>query len=163
MSQRSSAMRRRHAEAWQIVNFQRDKYSNARLLRFTINLGVSLDVLHDDPSWRSRGWPLQAECDFRRRIGHLHKGEDHWWRVRPLLPTRGTARDVLAALDKALPWLDEWSDPRAVLTNALRGPPTATFGLGAVVELARKIGDPAQVEVAEAELRRWQAGDRRVW
>jgi hypothetical protein len=43
---------------------------------------------------------------------------------------------VLAALDKALPWLDECSDPRALLKNALRDPSRKTFGLWALVELA---------------------------
>jgi hypothetical protein len=160
---RDSTFRRREDEAWQIVNFQRDKYSRARLVSFTINLGVSLDVLHEHPSWRARGWPLEHECDFRQRIGFLGKGEDYWWKVRPLLPRRAITSDVLDALEMALPWLDERSDPRSLLTDALRDPSRETFGLWALVELAKKVGTPAEVGIAEAELRRWQTGDRKVW
>ena len=161
---RDGTFRRRQDEAWQIVNFQRDKYSHARLLRFTVNLGVSLDVLHDDPTWRSRGWPLEQECDFRERIGRLHKGKDHWWKVRPLLPTRGVSRDVLAALETGLPWLDSHADPRSLLTEALQDPARVNaFGLASLLALAKKIGDQAEVEAAEAELRRWQRGERLAW
>jgi hypothetical protein len=161
---RDGTFRRRQNKAWQIVNFQRDKFSHARLVRFTINLVVSLDVLHEDPPWRSRGWPLERECDFRERIGFLHKGEDRWWNVRPLLPTRGVIRDVLAALETGLPWLDSYADPRSLLTDAVRDPSRVNaFGLAALVALAEKIGDEAEVEAAEAELRRWQRGERLAW
>jgi hypothetical protein len=161
---RDGTFRRRRDEAWQIVNFQRDKYSNARLVRFTINLGVSLDVLHEDPSWRSRGWPLEHECDFRERIGRVHKGEDHWWSVRPLYPTGGVVRDVFAALERALPWLDAYADPPSLLTDALRHPSRVNaHGLAALVALATEIGDEADVTAAEAELRRWQRGERLAW
>ena len=63
---------------------------------------------------------LEYECDFRERIGQLHTGEDHWWNVRPLRPTRGIVKDVLASLETALPWLDAHADPRSLLTDALR-------------------------------------------
>lgn len=146
---------------WQILNFQRSQFSDASDAPFTINLGVALDVLHDEPSWRSRGWPLEYECDFRQRIGQLHKGEDHWWKVRPLRPTRGIVNDVLAALETALPWLDAHAEPRSCLTDALRDPSrVSALNLASVVALARKIGDEAQVEAAEAELRRWQHDER---
>lgn len=152
---RHGSFRRRQDAAWQIVNFQRHRYAHSRMLRFTINLGVSLDVLHEDPPWRSRGWPLEYECDFRARIGSLLVGEDRWWTVRALLPTRAISDDVMAGLEMALPWLDARSDPRAVLTNAPRNPTRETSGLAALVALARKIGDEAEIEAAEAELRRY--------
>lgn len=161
---RDGTFRRRQDEAWQIVNFQRDKYSHARRLRFTINLGTSLDVLHDDPEWRSRGWPLEYECDFRQRIGQLHKGEDHWWTVRPLFRTARVRDDVLTALETALPWLDAHADPRALLTIAVENPSLVTaIGLPALVSLAKRLGDAEQVEAAEEELRRWQRGERLAW
>jgi hypothetical protein len=57
--------------------------------------------------------PLEYECDFRERIGQLHKGEDHWWRVRTLRPTRGIVTDIIAALETALPRLDAHAEPRS--------------------------------------------------
>jgi hypothetical protein len=158
---RESTFRRRHDEAWQIVNFQRDKYSNAGVVRFSINLGVSLDVLHEKPSWQSRGWPLEYECDFRERIGQLHEGADHWWKVRPLYPTGRLVNDVHAELEAALPWLNAHADPRSLL---MRHPSTVNaFGLAALVSLAKEIGNETQVSAAEAELRRWQRGERLAW
>ena len=125
---------------------------------------MSLDVLHNDPSWRSRGWPLDYECDFRERIGRLHQGEDHWWKVRPLHPTRGIVTDVVDALETVLPWLEAYADPRRLLTDALRDPSRVNaFGLAALVALAKTIGDEADVEAAQAELRRWERGERLAW
>ncbi len=49
---RNGTYRRRSEEAWQIVNFQRDNRVGAEVVRFTINVGVSLDVLNEAPSWR---------------------------------------------------------------------------------------------------------------
>jgi hypothetical protein len=158
---RDTTFRRRRDAGWQIVNFQRSQFSDASDVPFTINLGVALDVLHDEPSWGSRGWPLEHECDFRERIGRLHKGEDHWWKVRPRRPTRGMVKDVLAALETALPWLDAHADPRALLKHALRNPSRVNaLNLASLVARATKVGDEAEVEAAEAELRRWQQGER---
>lgn len=152
---RDTTFRRRRDAAWQIVNFQRSQASDARRVRFTINLGVALDVLHDDPRWRSRGWPLEYECDFRQRIGLLHEGRDRWWTVRPLRPARGTVEDVIAALEPGLRWLDAHADPRSVLADALRDPAAVHFmNVPPLVALARKIGDEGQVEAAEAEAAR---------
>jgi Domain of unknown function (DUF4304) len=154
---RDTTFRRRRGHAWQILNFQRSQSSDAGVVPFTINLGVALDVLHDEPSWRSRGWPLEYECDFRARIGQLYKGDNLWWKVRRLRPTRGIVKDVLAALERALPWLDAHADPRSFLTKALRDPSRVNaLNLASLVALARKVGDEADVEAAEAELQRWQ-------
>jgi hypothetical protein len=158
---RDTTFRRRQGETWQIINFQRSKYSDAGVVPFTINLGVSLDLLHDDPPWRSRGWPLEYECDFRQRLGKLHKGKDHWWKVRPLRPTRRTVSDVLSALDKSLPWLDAHTDPASFLAHALRDPSNVDgLNLGSLVAVAKKIGSTEAVDAAEAELRRWRQGKR---
>jgi hypothetical protein len=84
-----------------------------------------------------------------------------WWNVRPLRPTRGIVKDVLVALETALPWLDAYADPRSLLTDALGDPSSVNaLNLGSLVALAKKIGDDADVEAAEAELRRWQEGKR---
>jgi hypothetical protein len=158
---RDTTFRRRSDQSWQIVNFQRSQFSDAGDVPFTINLGVALDVLHDDPSWRSRGWPLEYECDFRERIGRLQRGEDHWWHVRTLRPTRGIVKDVLAALEIALPWLDAHAEPRSLLTAALRDPSRVEpLNLGSLAALAQKVGDESEVAAAEDELRRWQRGER---
>ena len=158
---RDTTFRRRRDTAWQIVNFQRSQFSDASDVPFTVNLGVALDVLYDEPSWGSRGWPLEYECDFRERIGQVYRGEDHWWKARPLRPTRGMMKDVLGALESALRWLDTHADPRAFLKHAVHDPSRVNaLNLASLVALAKKVGDEADVEAAEAELRRWQQGER---
>jgi hypothetical protein len=57
----------------------RDRYADAGDVPFTVNLGVGLSLLHKEPPWAGRGWPLEYECDFRQRLGPLYKGDDHWW------------------------------------------------------------------------------------
>src|SRR4051794_17965363 len=42
---RDSSFRRRRDGAWQIIHFQRDKYSNTRLVRFSVDVGLSLRAL----------------------------------------------------------------------------------------------------------------------
>jgi Domain of unknown function (DUF4304) len=158
---RDTTFRRRQGETWQIINFQRSKYSNAGVVPFTINLGVAFDLLNDAPPWRSRGWPLESECDFRQRIGELHKRKDHWWKVRPLRPIRRTVADVLSALDKGLPWLDAHTDPASFLAHALRDPSKVNgLNLASLVAVAKVIGSAEAVEAAEAEFGRWRQGKR---
>lgn len=159
---RDSTFRREREGAWQIVNFQRSKYSDARVVRFTVNLGVALEVLHDEPPWAGRGWPLEYECDFRQRLGPLYKGKDHWWRVRPRLPVGPTAKDVLKALEgRAIGWLDLHADPPRYLARSAGEPRSVTsFNLPSWVSLARKIGTAEDVRVAEEELNAWQRGER---
>jgi hypothetical protein len=51
-----------------------------------------------------------------------------------------------------------------LLTDALRDPSSVNaFALAALAALAKKIGDEAEVEAGEAELRRRQRGERLVW
>jgi Domain of unknown function (DUF4304) len=161
---RATTFRRQRGSGWQIVNFQRSQHADARDRPFTINLGVSLDVLHESPQWRARGWPLEYECDFRQRIGPLHTGEDHWWNVRPLRPTRPVVKDVLAALEKGLAWLDAHGDAQRVLRDAQRDPSQVNaLNLASLVALARQVGTQADVDGAERELHRWHQGRRSVF
>jgi hypothetical protein len=122
---RDATFRRERDAGWQVVNFQRSRFSDAGVVRFTVSLGVGLRLLHEKPPWASRGWPLEYECDFRERLGPLHKGDDHWWRVRPMLPPGRVAKDVLRGLEDAgLSWLglhatpDEYLSARSVICRA---------------------------------------------
>jgi hypothetical protein len=160
---RDATFRRQRGDAWQIVNFQRSQHSDSREVPFTINLGVALKLLHDDePRWARRGWPLEYECDFRQRIGPLWKGEDHWWRVRPLRASARTASDVQRALEgPGLAWLDLHADPEAYLATAMTNLQSVEpINLTALATLARTIGTSANARAAEEELARWERGER---
>lgn len=145
---RDAVFRRWREGAWQIIDFQRDKYSDARHVRFTINVGISLDVLQDDPTWQPRGWPLVSQCDLRERAGNLHKGRDHWWSVRPLWPVAGVIQDVLAALETSVRWLDAHVDPKSLVHSALNEDSMANPAR--VLAIAHLLGEPADIQAAEA-------------
>jgi hypothetical protein len=160
---RDATFRRSVGGNWQIINLQRSRYSDARHVSFTVNLGVALTVLHgDDPAWSARGWPLEYECDFRERLGMLISGEDRWWSVRPVLPLRSVAKQVIGELERVgLPWLDLHSDGPGLLSHALSDlSAVSTMNLGSLVSLADAIGTTEQLQAAEHELARWQAGNR---
>jgi hypothetical protein len=152
---RDVTFRRSVGGNWQIVNFQRNRYSNARRVAFTVNLGVAFGILHrDGPGWAARGWPLEYECDFRDRLGMLVSGRDRWWSVRPVLPVRSVAKEVVGELERVgLPWLDLHSDGPGLLAHATSDVSAVdAMNLGSLVSLARAIGTPEQVRAAEREL-----------
>jgi hypothetical protein len=154
--------RREHEGAWQIINFQRSRHSDAGVVPVAVNLGVGLSLLHDEPRWAARGWPLEYECDFRQRLGSLLKDDDHWWRVRPLLPVGPTAKEMLRGLEAVgIPWLDLHSRPRDCLTRALDDlAGVSALNLHSLVLVARTVGTDAEREAIEHEIARWQRGER---
>jgi hypothetical protein len=160
---KDTTFRRRRGDDWQIVNVQRDKYSNARVVPFTVNLGVALTVLRGgEPLWGPRGWPLEYECDFRARLGEIAYGEDAWWRIRSYWPARRVTRQVLGGLeDVGLPWLDLHVDERRLLSELVADPSAVgIMNLGAFVSLAEAIGTDTEVAVARRERDAFKAGER---
>ena len=158
---RDATFRREQAGAWQIVNLQRRRASTASTVRLTVNLGVALPTLEEgEPAWAGRGWPLEHECHFRERLAFLVRGEDHWWRVRALVPARRTAADILGGLEKhGLPWLELYADPPRLLRDATADPGLVKgLNLTSLARLAHAAGSPEQVAFAERELARWRAG-----
>lgn len=158
-----STFRRRRTGAWQILNLQRSRWSDSRSAEFTINLGASLDVLHgSDPSWVKRGWPLEAQCDFRTRIGALLNGADKWWAVTRLRSVGSVAAPAINAIESAgIPWLDLHADP-ALLLDTMRTEPTGVdfFNLHAFARLAQTLGDAEADAAAEREIALWSEGAR---
>ena len=157
---RDATFRRHRGGAWQIVAVHHGRTSGARALRITVSLGVGLAALHDDPPWAERGWPLDHECDFRTRLGHLVTGRDHRWLVRPVTSFAGAEQSVRHALETAgLPWLELHSDPQRLLAHALANPAAIdSVNIEAFVRLARRFGTPAQAGVVERERARFRAG-----
>ena len=112
---RDTTFRREQAGAWQIINFQRSQSSDAREVPFTVNLGVALDVLHEEPSWGEAPMPLGTGATSANALGVLRTGEDTGEHP-PTSPNRTTTQDVLDALEQqGLAWLDLHADPRSYL------------------------------------------------
>ncbi len=150
-----TTFRRRVDEAWQIVHLQKNKWSTRDHVMFTVNLGVALDVLADDPpNWRSRGWPLEYDCHFRHRLAAL-SGHRVWESLGRWRDLKGrTAHRVVQDLAAyGLPWLDLYADPQRLLALITDWPDRLElYDPHPIVELAMRRGDAEQQEAARRAL-----------
>jgi uncharacterized protein DUF4304 len=103
-------------DRWLIVAFQKDRYSRADGVRFTVNLTVA-----DKATWAADrryepSLPVRPSGNARYvigtatviRLGTLMppRGEDRWWEIGPARPSGPAARRVLNAIEAhALSWL----------------------------------------------------------
>ncbi|WEZ84127.1 DUF4304 domain-containing protein [Rhizobium sp. 32-5/1] len=83
--------RRRDGEV-QVISFQRSSNNTVLDARFTVNVGVTPDLLAPD------AWVAEHDCRWRMRIGMLRpERQDHWYRYLPDDPGQ-----VEAAIAEAL-------------------------------------------------------------
>ena len=83
---------RRERGAIEVVSFQRSMYNTRRGARFTVNIGVTPDLVS------SHIWVAEPECRWRKRIGALRpEAQDHWYSYLPDDPA-----SVQAAVTEAL-------------------------------------------------------------
>ena len=76
----SNRFSRRHPGAWQIIDFQANRFGSRGEVSFTINVAVALDDLRRrDATWTERKPPSECEAHLRERLGELIYGRDHWW------------------------------------------------------------------------------------
>jgi hypothetical protein len=103
---------------WEIVNFQKSKYSHADEVSFTINLAIAYKCLTEGQhGWPKGKRPPEHRAELRERVGNLLNGRDTWWRVSAGADTEELADAMRTALDRyALPWLAERSTTDAVLS-----------------------------------------------
>ena len=100
---------------WALIGFQKDRYSDARQVRFTVNVAVA-----DRAAWEAaraeHPWlPPRPSGNTHYPIGDLVRiGQllparvDTWWVVPAAAPTDGVADEVVRAIrDYALPWMRE--------------------------------------------------------
>src|SRR5437867_2118797 len=98
---------------WQVVAFQKDRYSSQDWVRFTVNLArVAKDEWARETarSARPRRHPGGAVemIGYHVRLGSVMppRGEDRWWEIVTGRPTDSAARDAVEALTKfGVPWL----------------------------------------------------------
>jgi hypothetical protein len=112
-----SAYRLPDEAVWRRLGFQKDRYSTAEAVRFTVNLSVADKArwaaarvrepwIGARPSGNTR-YALPAETFRAVRIGQLMPGRrDTWWEVVAGRDTTRLAAEVAAAIAAyALPWL----------------------------------------------------------
>ncbi|MCW1922612.1 DUF4304 domain-containing protein [Luteolibacter arcticus] len=98
------------ASKWpQVINLQLSSWNTADDARVTLNLGVFVEELRqalgESPL---KGKLKEYDCSPRARIGQLRPGgQDHWWKVTPLMPPDTLADELFAELaDHGMPWLE---------------------------------------------------------
>jgi hypothetical protein len=103
-------------ERWLIVAFQKDYYSRADCVRFTVNLAVANKRAWNEarvtapglprrPSGNAHYWEDQSGGVIR--LGNLMPpdGQDRWWEVGPGRPSGPQAKRILLAIERlAIPW-----------------------------------------------------------
>ena len=102
-------------ERWLIVAFQKDRYSRADCVRFTVNLTVARKREWANGRANAPWLPLRPSGNAHYmqaghvviRLGNLMPpdGQDRWCEVGPSRPSGPAARRVLRAIERlAIPW-----------------------------------------------------------
>jgi hypothetical protein len=93
-----------------VLEVQKDqKHSTKEEVRFTINIGVSIDVLRAGAAADGGGHSMEIlrpeKCHWRARLGRLLQApSDVWWSVHDVQTAQSTCDEIAAAvLDVALP------------------------------------------------------------
>ena len=77
-TRRGSAFRRESSGAVELVTYQKSRHSTRSSLSFTVNLGVSLEVL----KFHGVRDASIHDCPWRIRLGRfLHPDSDRWWDI----------------------------------------------------------------------------------
>ena len=123
-----------------MVAFQKDYYSRADCVKFTVNLTVSdkrIWAIHRDrydwypvrPSGNSTYMPGSAQII---RLGNLMPpdGQDRWWEVGPRRPSGPAARRILKAIEGTRrPVAENWRRAMAGNDSTLTGSSALTRGI----------------------------------
>jgi len=111
-----NTFRRRNEASWTVINFQASQYSFAHDVKFTVNLGVSLDLLR--PEWQGDKPPSESGCRFRERLSFLLPDRipyDWWWVADDETNFERLGADITTAIvEHGLSWLDARSTPEQV-------------------------------------------------
>lgn len=135
---------------WAAINFQRDRYSTAAKLRFTINLGTASTAVRIEDGFVAEDPAREIECHWRTRIGTLlPSGDDTWWDVPAgMLATevRLLGEAIAGHLaDRAIPALERMASDEAILATYLDGearPDLKFAAMDVVGPILRRIGPP---------------------
>lgn len=167
--------RRRWKAGWHVINFQKSQWGDRDSIRFTVNIGVSVDAYSRFERRNPMKPPTEPECPWRVRIGSLLRSRlDEWWTIEdgtsfheltkemtlhmrrvvlPLLSRMSSLEDIEKSLRANRPasW-PRWGYSKLVLATVLRDRPRE---LANVVAAMRKDfpDDPKWVERQVRRLR----------
>ncbi|NJD29743.1 MAG: DUF4304 domain-containing protein [Chloroflexi bacterium] len=115
-------------QRWQVVAFQRNRYSRADYLTFTVNLTVADRAAwaqtRSDQMWLpeapSGNTTYPVDKTIVIRLGNLMPpgGEDRWWEVIPSRTTAQVSSEILRAIEtRGIPWLQTGLGAEDLLGN----------------------------------------------
>jgi hypothetical protein len=103
-------------ECWNVIGFQKSRYSDSSELRFTVNIGITSKTLMEFRGKDVSKMPVEWECPLRSRIGHLLGQGDLWWSSRDADGlTEATATISVGLSEKVIPFLDHLQTNAGVL------------------------------------------------
>jgi Domain of unknown function (DUF4304)/HEAT repeats len=156
---------------WAAINVQRDRYSTADEVRFTVNLGTASTAVRIEDGYSPDEPAREIDCHWRARVGDLlPKPADTWWSVRSDAPASriaalgSTVAGHLA--DRAVSKLEVMASDEAILATVLDGEPRpglSTAQMDIVGPILRRLGPPERLsrflemldEPAEGETAAW--------
>ena len=140
-----------------VIEFQKDrKYSTKDEIRFTVNAGISVDVLRDVAA--SAGGPPSSvvprpeNCQWRQRLGHLLPAQtDLWWSVRDEQTAQLICDEIAVGLiDIALPKVEMMASSGALVHSWQEGRGQGLTEYERRVSLARLLIALGRKEEAQA-------------
>ncbi len=103
-----------------VIEVQKDRrYSTKEEIRFTVNVGLSIDVLRSSDLVNSQATVLSFEkCHWRERLGRLLPAEsDVWWSIRDEQSARSVCEEVVTGLVRvALPQVEAVASSESLAT-----------------------------------------------
>ena len=145
---------------WAAINVQRDRYSTAAQLRFTINLGTASTCVRVEDGFEPDDPAREIECHWRVRIGTLlPSGGDTWWDVRAgmLAAEAQVLGESIAGhlIERGIPALERMASDEAILATYLDGAPRPGLPAAAmdvIGPILRRIGPRERFEAFLAGL-----------
>jgi hypothetical protein len=100
---------------WALIGFQKDRYSDARLVRFTVNVAAADKAVWAAARNREPWLPARPSGNTNYPVGEcirigqvLPTRVDTWWAVPAGAATQALADEVVGVIrDHALPWIHE--------------------------------------------------------
>jgi hypothetical protein len=137
---------RRFGRNWAAVNVQRDKWSDAQEVRFTVNLGTKSALVLEEEGADAESPVREVMCDWRARIGTVMPSQrDTWWSVRSGMSeaeaSRVGAEVADALLRYGLPAVERMASDSEIARSALeRARPRPPATLDILAPILRAIG-----------------------
>ena len=113
-SRRGLTLLKRAGDSTALVNFQSSSSSSRERLTFTVNVGIKFDCLLSE---REKNSTSVWDSHVQWRLGHLlPQRKDTWWETTPGDNMLALGNDMaLLIQETALPLIDQYLDPRAVI------------------------------------------------